>query len=147
MAIFALSSFVSCDSNTIIDQNQSIDNRSWKYDDKKIFKVHVTDISKKYDVLLNIRHSSFYPYANLFVLIDEKAPKTKEYTFRKELKLAELDGKWTGKSAGSLYAHQTLIHQDYVFPDTGLYTFSIVQNMRDNPLKEITDVGLNIVAK
>lgn len=78
-------------------------------------------------------------------MVYEKGPHTKEYIFRKELKLAQLDGKWTGKSAGSLYTQQSLIHKDYVFPDTGVYHFSIEQNMRDNPLMEISDVGLNII--
>ncbi|UIR55738.1 gliding motility lipoprotein GldH [Sphingobacterium sp. SRCM116780] len=143
----ALSLFVSCDSNTIIDENVNIDNKEWTYLNKPTFKVHISDATKKYDVLLNVRHTAQYPYANLFVLVHEKGLKTKEYSYRKELKLAEEDGKWTGKSAGSLYTHQTIIHKDYVFPDTGIYQFSFEQNMRDNPLKEIHDVGLQIINK
>jgi len=61
--------------------------------------------------------------------------------------LAKSDGKWIGKSSGSLYNQQSIIHQDYVFPDTGLYTISIEQNMRDNPLQEITDIGLTVIPK
>jgi len=144
MSCILLSLFVSCDSNTIIDENVSIPKRAWDHTNRPTFKVHITDISKKYDVLLIVRHTANYPYANLFILVYEKGPRTKEYIFRKELKLAQLDGKWTGKSAGSLYTQQSLIHQDYVFPDTGVYHFSFEQNMRDNPLLEISDVGLNI---
>ena len=139
--------FVSCDSNTIIDENISINNKEWLHSDKPGFKVHITDISKRYDVKLNIRHTLHYPYANLFILIHQKGPKTKEYSYRKELKLAKVDGKWTGNSAGSLYTQQSLIHQNYSFPDTGVYHFTFEQNMRDNPLIGISDIGLNIISR
>jgi gliding motility-associated lipoprotein GldH len=138
--------FVSCDSNTIIDENVSINNKEWLHSDKPNFNVHISDISKKYDVWLNIRHTSKYPYSNLFILVHEKGPNTKEYVYRKELKLADVNGKWTGTSAGSLYTQHSLIHKDYVFPDTGIYRFTFEQNMRDNPLVEISDIGLNITS-
>ncbi|MFD2906171.1 gliding motility lipoprotein GldH [Sphingobacterium anhuiense] len=136
-----------CDSNTIIDKNVNINNKEWLHSDKPSFNIHISDISKKYDVWLNVRHTAKYPYSNLFVLVHEKGPKTKEYSYRKALKLAEADGKWTGKSAGSLYTQRSLIHQNYTFPDTGIYQFIFEQNMRDNPLVEISDVGLNIMSK
>lgn len=139
--------FISCDSNIIIDQNVSIDKKEWLHSSKPSFNVHISDISKRYDIWLNVRHTSNYPYSNLFVLVYEKGPKTKEYIFRKELKLASADGKWIGKSAGSLYTQQSLIHKNYAFPDTGTYRFTFEQNMRDNPLLEVSDVGLNITSK
>lgn len=60
-----LSLFVSCDSNTIIDENVSIPKKAWDHTNKPTFKVHITDISKKYNMWLNVRHTANYPYANL----------------------------------------------------------------------------------
>ena len=96
---------------------------------------------------MDIRHTPEYAFSNLFVLIHQQGPDKKRYTFRKEVKLAKPDGKWTGKSSGSLYNNQTIIHNDYQFPDTGLYIVSIEQHMRENPLKEITDIGLKVIPK
>ena len=38
-----------------------------------------------------------------------------------------------------------LAKKDYSFPDTGIYTFTVEQNMRDNPLKNVVDVGIKVV--
>ncbi|MDH5828475.1 gliding motility lipoprotein GldH [Sphingobacterium faecium] len=142
-----ISLFVSCDSNTIMDENVNINKNAWAHAYKPTFDVHISDISKKYDVWLNVRHTSHYPYSNLFILVHQKGANTKLYTYKKELKLADSYGKWTGNTAGSLYTKRSLIHKDYSFPDTGLYHFTFEQNMRDNPLLEVTDIGLNITSK
>jgi gliding motility-associated lipoprotein GldH len=33
---------------------------------------------------------------------------------------------------------------NFKFPEKGIYTFNIEQNMRDNPLHEVNDVGLRV---
>ncbi|EEI90940.1 gliding motility-associated lipoprotein GldH [Sphingobacterium spiritivorum ATCC 33300] len=136
-----------CDANTVVDENTIITDKSWPYNVIPKVKAHITDKNAKYDVYLNLRHNGDYRYANIFVRIHETNPKGVSKKERRELKLAELDGRWTGNSAGSLYAHQALIHENYSFPDTGIYTFAIEQNMRENPLKDINDVGIKIVKR
>jgi len=119
----------------------------WPYHTVPKIKVHITDKNAAYDVFLNLRHHRQYQYSNIFVRIHETNPRGIHKKERRELKLAEKDGKWTGSSAGSLYAHQALIHENYSFPDTGIYTFAIEQNMQDNPLMNINDVGIKVIKK
>jgi gliding motility-associated lipoprotein GldH len=41
-----------------------------------------------------------------------------------------------------------LIYKEgYKFPSVGTYTIIIEQNMRDNPLKNISDVGIRVEPK
>lgn len=135
----------SCDNGAIFDKNISINNRNWTYDQKPTFTFHVKDNAVKYNIFINLRHSAEYDYSNLFILVHEKGPKLKDTVYRKEIKLAELDGQWIGKSAASLYEMSYLAKKDYSFPDTGIYTFTVEQNMRDNPLKNVVDVGIKVV--
>jgi len=144
IASVSLCALSACDANTVVDQNTVIENRTWSYEKVPQYKVHITDLSKTYNVYINFRHTTEYAYSNLFLLITQTNPNKSSTRYRKEIKLAELDGRWTGKSAGSLYAHQVLLHKNYTFPDTGIYTFTIAQNMRENPLKEIVDIGLKV---
>ena len=65
-------------------------------------------------------------------------------TTRFEIKLADLDGEWLGKGSGNLYSYQVSALTNFKFPEKGTYTFSIEQNMRDNPLHEVNDVGLRV---
>ncbi|GHE29398.1 gliding motility lipoprotein GldH [Sphingobacterium griseoflavum] len=136
-----------CNESAVFQRNESILNHSWSYSDIPRFDVHVTDASAHYDIWVNIRHDNDYRYANLFFLLHEKGPLLSDTSHRYEIKLAELDGRWTGKSAGSLYVNQLLVKDAYQFPDTGIYHFAIEQNMRENPLRNITDVGITVVKK
>lgn len=147
VSIIALTALVSCNSNAIFEDNTTIPDRSWTYSFKPSYNVKVDDKNAKYDVYINLRHTNEYDYSNIYLLLNEKGKGLKDTSHRKEISLAALDGKWYGKSAGSLYEVEYLAKKDLIFPDTGLYTFSIEQNMRDNPLKDINDVGIKVIKK
>lgn len=136
---------LSCTDNTVFEQNQAIPNRSWSYDVKPKFDVHIADSNSKYNIYINLRHTNEYDFSNIFVLLHERGNRLKDTAYRKEIQLAQLDGRWLGRSAGSLYEVQYLAKENFIFPDTGKFTFNIEQNMRENPLKDIVDVGIKIV--
>lgn len=136
---------VSCSNDAVYEKNQAIPNRSWSYEEKPRFDVHIDDNKSKYNVYINLRHSNEYDFSNIFVLLHEKGNKLLDTAYRKEISLAQLDGRWLGNSAGSLYEIQYLAKESFVFPDTGMYTFTIEQNMRETPLKDVVDVGIKVV--
>ena len=146
-AFILVSCFVlaSCqDSNTIVDLNQQIANRNWSYVNKIRVPVIIADKSAGYNIFVNLRHTGDYKYSNIFLLIRMQAPGGKIVTERKEFKLAYPDGQWLGKGSGNLYSYQLAYKSKFLFPEGGKYLFEIEQNMRDNPLKEISDVGLRV---
>ncbi|MDB5012097.1 MAG: gldH [Daejeonella sp.] len=132
------------DQNAIVDINQEIPERTWTYIDKIKVPVSIPDASKAYNVYLNLRHSGDYKYSNIFILVHEISPDHKTITERKEIKLALPDGEWLGKGSGNLYSYQVLIKSNYHFAKKGTYVFQLEQNMRDNPLREVTDAGLRV---
>ena len=134
----------SCSDTAVLDENVAIDDNTWHYDDQPELGAHITDKAKRYNVYLNLRHTAEYRYSNIFLLIHQSGPGMADTTQRVELKLAEPDGRWTGRSTGSMYAHQMLIHENTLFPDTGIYRFVIEQNMRENPLRGVADVGIRV---
>lgn len=138
---------VSCTNGTFYEKNEPIPNRSWTYEKKPAFNIHIDDSKAKYDIYINLRHSNEYRFSNLFVLLHEKGNNLADTAYRKEIPLAQLDGRWLGNSAGSLYEVQYLAKENFVFPDTGTYTFAIEQNMRETPLKDIVDVGIKVIKK
>lgn len=142
-----LFSFLACSNQPFFDVYESMANRRWHDHEKPTFQVYIEDNKALYDVWVYIRHTSEYDYANLFFLAHESGPKLQDTSRRHELQLATSDGRWTGQSAGNLYENRLLLKESYVFPDTGMYRFSIEQNMRDNPLLDITDIGLTVIKK
>lgn len=141
----ALIFLVSCTNNAVYEKNKAIPARLWFYDEKPQFDVHIDDKLSKYNVYINLRHSNSYDFSNIFVLLHEKGSKLIDTAYRKEISLAQPDGRWLGNSAGSLYEIQYLAKENFIFPDTGTYIFTIEQNMRENPLKDIIDVGIKVV--
>ena len=63
---------------------------------------------------------------------------------RYEFTLANKDGDWLRKGSGNLYSYQMPFKTNYKFPAKGIYRFEIEQNIRDNPLHEISDVGIRV---
>jgi len=132
------------DHETIIDQNTPVADHHWPYLNKFKFDVKIDDQKAAYNLYMNLRVTADYKYSNIFVLITQVGPDKKTKVNRYELRLAAKDGEWFGEGSGNLYSYQAPFRRGYVFPAKGTYTFYIEQNMRDNPLKEVSDVGLRV---
>lgn len=137
----------SCVDGSFYEKDSPLTGRSWSHENKQKFEVNITDNSAKYDVFITVRHSPSYKFANLYLLLHEQGVGLKDTAYRKEIILAQPDGRWIGHSAGGLYEIERIAKDNFSFPDTGKYVFEIEQNMRDNPLKEIVDVGIKILKK
>lgn len=149
LAIAAISMLTAgcTDRNGIFDQNTEISNHNWAYANPVKYNVTVADNGAPYNLYLNLRVGGNYRYSNLFVLIHVTGPQLKPETRRYEIKLANAEGEWLGSGSGNLYSYQVYIKTDYRFPAKGVYHFDIEQNMRDNPLHEVSDVGLRVEKK
>jgi gliding motility-associated lipoprotein GldH len=142
---FILLSSAGCtDPKAIIDQNTPVSDHAWSYANKFKYAVKIDDENATYNLYMNLRVTADYKYSNLFVLITQTGPGKKSKTTRYELKLASKDGEWLGKGSGNLYSYQAPFLTSYKFPAKGLYHFEIEQNMRDNSLREVSDVGLRV---
>ena len=132
------------DPKAVTDQNTAVANHNWTYTGKIGYAVKIDDATIPYNLYMNLRVTGDYKYSNLFVLITQTAPDKKSKTTRYELKLASKDGEWLGQGSGNLYGYQLPFRTNYKFPAKGVYHFTIEQNMRDNPLREVSDVGLRV---
>lgn len=137
--------FSSCDPKRFYEKNKDFKNADWSYNDKPEFFVTIKDTSDMYNILFNIRHTGNYKYSNLFILFSILPPGDTIETQRYEFRLANPDGEWLGSSGlGDIYSNRIPMIDSVRFPKPGIYKFIIEQNMRDNPLSSIEDVGLRI---
>ncbi|MFD0752124.1 gliding motility lipoprotein GldH [Mucilaginibacter calamicampi] len=138
-----LFAFNSCsDPGAVIDDNMALPNKVWPYNNHVGYNFKIDDVNAGYNFYINLRVTGDYKYSNLFVLISD--PVKKKPAARYELKLARPDGQWLGKGSGNLYSFRIPFKSNYKFPAPGTYHISIEQNMRDNPLHEVSDVGLRV---
>lgn len=137
--------FLACNEpGTLVDQNTEIGNHNWYYLNKVKTEVKITDAAQPYNIYFNFRHAADYRYSNIFVLLHQTGPNHQNKTTRYEFKLANPDGEWLGNGSGDLYSYRLPLLTNYRFPANGTYSFTLEQNMRDNPLQEVADVGLRV---
>ena len=143
--LFSLLWFLaSCNNNALVDTFETIPNETWTYVKPIKASLEVNDSTKGYNIFVNFRHTADYRYANIWLRMRINGPDKKEFVERQEFQLALPDGEWLGKGSGNLYSYQLIYKENYKFKTKGKYTFTVEQNMRDNPLTGISDVGLKI---
>lgn len=140
LVLFALSG---CANNNLVDTNETVADYNWTYAKSTKGVVAIVDTNQAYNIYFKLRHTGEYRYSNLFVLVHIKGIGLNKNT-RYEFKLAELDGTWLGKGSGDIYSHNFSLLTNFRFPKPGKYQVEIEQNMRDNPLNGISDLGITV---
>lgn len=146
IAVFILLGLVSCGEQPLIDESRAIDGRRWFREQEPIFTVKVDSPTTAYDLFLNIRNSVNFQFSDLFLEVEQRNPDSSKVNYVVKIKMTNGEGLWIGKGSGNLYSQQVRFLSDYHFPDSGMYTFKVKQNMRANPVEGIHDVGIRVTA-
>ncbi|MEY3982804.1 MAG: hypothetical protein RL160_361 [Bacteroidota bacterium] len=127
----------------VFDETKPVRNRSWHWNDSLSFTANLEDPAYEYRLILTMRVTGAYRYANMYILLHTQGPDgsgVKQYP----LMLADNTGRWLGKGVGDLISFELPLEQRYRIMKKGSYRFSIRQNMRDEQLLHVSDVGLRI---
>lgn len=135
---------VACDSSVVFEKNTEIQFDEWNYKNYINYKVTITDTLTPYNLYLNTRIISDYPYSNLFVLLVTKMPDGKVTEERIEATLVDNEGKPLGKGLGDIFYNRSLIKKNMYFNQLGEYSFELQQNMRTDNLHGIKNIGLRL---
>lgn len=134
-----------CESGIIFDNTKSLEGDVWKSDQIIRFDVPLEDTVNIYKFYLNVRHTTSYRYANIFLFINSTFPDGAQARDTVECILADPSGKWMGKGISNIRDNQVLLRRGLRFTQKGLYIFEFEQAMREPELKGIMDIGLRIV--
>ena len=138
---------VGCDSRRVFEDNVEFRQRNWKITEPVQFEFQISDVSKKYNVLMNIRNSLDYPYARIFVNYNLQKQDTTSLSQKMiaEYLFDQKTGKPSGTSGiGDLYDHQFSILKNYSFEKAGIYKMKLDQFMRMDTIPGILAVGVRV---
>lgn len=135
--------FASCEKG-VYNERVVIPEAEWAQDNKATFDLTVSDTVSSYTFGIDVRHLENYRYSNLYVFMNTTMPNGNHTRDTIEITLATPEGKWIGKSSGSMRDLRKILMPDMQFPLAGPYHFEIEQAMREPVLKGISDVGLYI---
>jgi gliding motility-associated lipoprotein GldH len=135
---------VSCDSKRVFEEHVALNKGVWNVKNQIRFTVEIPDLLTHYNMYLNVRNGTEYPYSNLFLFMNTTFPDGVISRDTIELTLADYDGRWLGTGMGSIKFSRFLFQKDVRFKQTGTYHFMLEQAMRVRELNGIHDIGLRI---
>ncbi|MBR5828337.1 MAG: gliding motility lipoprotein GldH [Paludibacteraceae bacterium] len=135
---------MSCGADVVYTEFKNMPVNGWEAKDVKNYNPIITDTLADYEIQLTVRHTDTYPYQNmwLFVTIEKDTNVVKTDTI--ECYLANERGEWLG-SGLSVKELPLIYEENYKFARSGEYKIKLQQGMREEALKGITDVGVQVV--
>ncbi|MCX6273067.1 MAG: gliding motility lipoprotein GldH [Bacteroidetes bacterium] len=134
----------SCDKSRVFDESSRIRNAEWNRHWPVFFQFPIQDTNALYNVYLQIRNTTDYPFSNLYLFLSTREPDGTKGRDTVECILAGPDGKWTGQGPGKLKANKLLVKKGMRFQHRGTYQIGIEQAMRTEVLTGIADVGIRV---
>lgn len=150
VAISIVFVFISCDKNQQFDKYEST-NGAWKKSDVKKFIFEQNDTINPYNLFINIRNNSDYPYNNLFLIVKMSDSKGKAIIDTLEYQMALPDGTLLGDGFTDFKVSKLFYRENFKFENTGNYSIEIEHAIRENGkikgdslLPGISDVGFRV---
>ena len=133
----------SCGKNVVLDELRTFGDSRWHMDSVVSVVWEPEQSEDPVFMSMYIRHSTEYPYNNLFLFRSIESTQGVEYTDTVNVALADPLGVWNGSGMSNLKTLEIPIGQGAVrFRDDERYTLKITQGMRDTVLYGIQDVGV-----
>jgi gliding motility-associated lipoprotein GldH len=139
---------VSCTQLGVFEKHATIPNQAWssKFKPDIAFTIQGADTLSRYNVYLVLRHTDAYRYKNIWLNVRTKAPNDSTQIQPLNLQLATDNKGWLGSGMDDIFEHRILITPPQ-YParlNAGTYHFELENIMREDPLKNIMNVGIRL---
>ena len=142
LLLFLINSCVKID---LFEKQVQIPSQQWFYNNNPAFTFEITDTASLYNLYIVLRHTDAYNYNNIWLRLGTKSPGDTMRFQNLNLELATDANGWEGTGADDIFEVRKNITPGPVpFKRPGIYTFTVSQIMRENPLKHILNIGLRI---
>lgn len=136
---------ISCAKIDLFEKHAKIPSQQWFYNNSPEFTFQITDTTALYNIYIVLRHTDGYNYNNIWLRLGSRAPGDTMHFQNINLTLASDAHGWDGTGAGDIFEVRKNITPGPVpFSKPGIYTFTISQIMRENPLSHILNIGLRV---
>ncbi|MBC7849139.1 MAG: gliding motility lipoprotein GldH [Chitinophagaceae bacterium] len=129
----------------VFEKNVSIPGQAWSSTFKPVITFEIKDTGAYYRMFVVLRHTDAYRFKNIWLNIGVQPPGDSIYVNRKNLALATDERGWLGKGMDDLYEHRSLLEEKpRQFSKPGVYTFTLQQIMREDPLQYVMNAGIRL---
>ncbi len=134
----------SCNHSVVYQSNSSVNEKGWLPTDSLVFAFSIDEINRPLNFYFNVRNTTDYPYQNLYLFITTRYPNGTYSRDTAECIFATPEGKWLGKGNGRIKDSRFIFKRNLYFPQKGDYIIVVNHGMRENSLKGIHDLGIEI---
>jgi gliding motility-associated lipoprotein GldH len=135
----------SCTSVDIYEKTVALPNHEWQSTNRPTFEFEIKDTVSFYNVFLVLRHNEKYKFTNIYVNLYIKGPGQDTATkIQRDLPLATNEQGWLATGIDDIYEHRIPLTTGKQTFKAGLYSFTLEQIMREDPLQNVLDAGLRV---
>jgi gliding motility-associated lipoprotein GldH len=132
-----------CITVDLYEKTVSLPDHEWKSDNKPEFNFNITDTTSRYQAFFVIRHTEKYSYKNIWINLYSQPPGDTLHKAPYEIQLAINEKGWLATGMDDIYEHREKLTQP-VKLKAGTYKLILENIMREDPLKEVLNVGIRI---
>ena len=134
----------SCNTIDVFEKFENFPKNEWHVSKQPSFAFEVKDTTAPYYIYFVIRHTDAYKYNNIWVNITTQSPEGSAQTQLVNLKLADNSNGWLGAGMDDIFDSRIKITKAPVALKAGVYTFTVAQAMRDEPLAAVLSAGIRV---
>ena len=133
-----------CGTLDVYEKTAFFPDHEWKTTDKPSFIFTIEDTVSAYHIFIILRHEDAYHYNNIWMNITTQAPGDTVRTQQVNITLADNKKGWLGTGMDDVFDHRARITRLPVKLKKGKYTFTLQQNMREEPLQFVLNAGIRV---
>lgn len=133
-----------CSTLDVFEKNIFFPDHEWKSNHKPSFTFTIEDTASAYHIYVIIRHEDAYHFNNIWLNIATQSPGDSVKTQLVNITLADNKKGWLGAGMDDVFDHRALITRLPVKLKKGNYTFTLQQNMREEPLQFVLNAGIRV---
>lgn len=135
----------SCKSVDIYEKTVAMPDHEWQSSNRPNFEFEIKDTVSFYNVFLVLRHNEKYKFTNIYVNLYIKGPgQDTAIKIQRDLPLATPEQGWLATGIDDIYEHRIALTTGKQTFREGVYSFTLEQIMREDPLKNVLDVGIRV---
>lgn len=136
---------IGCNNNTLVsDHWKSVDNADWTSEDTVQILIESKDSVERYDLIVEVDHTTDYPYSNLYIEVGNRTPDGDTLRTPVSLELANNKGQWQGECGGTTCKATIPLRSKFYFQDQGEYAIWVLPYMRTDSIPSINNVTLRL---
>lgn len=146
VVLFTLS-LISCGSDAFYEESHVVDDQIWNAADVANFSFVIQDTLATYNMYLDIKHLTDYPFQNLYVLLHSSFPNGRSISEQHSLELQEKGGTWMGECKRNSCELRFILRENMRFDELGPHGLSVEQYTRKTTLLGVKSISLVLEKK